>query len=75
MTTPRPAVQGCGMAGMMHQFPPPPPSWGQQTQAWPRPSQYSQNTPTQLHLQEQDYFRKNPIHPVWPTLEIRRGVL
>ena len=46
MTTPRPAVQGCGMAGMMHQFPPPPPSWGQQTQAWPRPSQYSQNTPT-----------------------------
>ena len=46
MTTPRPAVQGCGMAGMMHRFPPPPPSWGQQTQAWPRPSQYSQNTPT-----------------------------
>ena len=31
MTTPRPAVQGCGMAGMMHQFPPPPPSWGEQT--------------------------------------------
>ena len=40
MTTPRPTVQGCGMAGMMHQFPPPPPSWGQQTQ------QYGQNTPT-----------------------------
>ena len=46
MTTPRPTVQGCGMAGTMHQFPPPPPSWGQQTQAWPRPSQYGQNTPT-----------------------------
>ena len=46
MTTPRPVAHGCGMAGMMHQFPPPPPSWGQQNQAWPRPSQYSQNTPT-----------------------------
>ena len=46
MTTPRPTVQGCGMAGMMHQLPPPSPSWGQQTQAWPRPSQYGQNTPT-----------------------------
>ena len=46
MTPPRPVAQGCGMAGMMHQFPPPPPSWGQQNQAWPRPSQHSQNTPT-----------------------------
>ena len=32
MTPPRPVAQGCGMAGMMHQFPPPPPSWGQQNQ-------------------------------------------
>ena len=39
MTTPRPVAHGCGMAGMMHQFPP-------VKQTWPRPSQYSQNTPT-----------------------------
>lgn len=38
MATPRPTVQGCGMAGMMHNFPPPPPSWGHQSHVWPRPS-------------------------------------
>ena len=46
MATPRPTVQGCGMAGMMHNFPPPPPSWGHQSHVWPRPSYYGQNTPT-----------------------------
>ena len=65
MTTPRPVVQGCGMAGMMHQFPPPPPSWGQQNQAWPRPSQYSQNTPTPPRTPSQwfgGYIHKDTIY-------------
>ena len=56
MTTPRPAVQGYGMAGMMRQFPSPPPSWGQQTQAWPRPSQYGQNAPTPPRTPSQPRF-------------------
>ena len=46
MATPRPTVQGCGMAGMMHNFPPPLPLWGHQSHVWPRPSYYGQNTPT-----------------------------
>ena len=89
MTTPRPVVQGCGMAGMMHQFPPPPHSWGQQNQAWPRPSQYSQNTPTPPRTPSQPglgttstrtpstvgLFQEESHPSSWPTLEIRWGVL
>ena len=74
MTTPRPVAHGCGMAGMMDQ-----------NQAWPRPSHYSQNTPTPPRTPSQPGLGttptrtpstggrtiSGPVHPVWPTLEIR----
>ena len=46
VTPPRPGLQGKGMAGMGHNVPLPPPSWGQQGFNWPKPNQFGQNTPT-----------------------------
>lgn len=53
VTPPRPGLQGKGMAGMGHNVPLPPPSWGQQGFNWPKPNQFGQNTPTPPRMSSQ----------------------
>ena len=67
MASPRPAVQGCGMDGMMQNFPPPPPSLV-------KTHPHRQDLPHNLHrfllspehlVEGANYFRENPKHPDW----------